>query len=1428
MKVPEWDKMIGPSTTPERCSSHQTSRRLLGGLLLFAVTLFFTQPALAAVAFRAASSAASAAGGDITVTNGARAERTSCGDITPAIPGGSVGDLLIAQVIARRNAATVTMSGWNSLFSDNVAGTNHQVFLFWRSATGTDPNTVTQAGTCNQFMATITRFGNVDTAQPLETHPLPSGNWAYTNAGDVDTGTQTISVTNSMLVLATFVADDRTVSQEGTFTELYDNADGSGDDAGFSLNYRIDATTGSKGPFLNMDLSGNGNDPNHGVLFAVRPAANGNGLTINKPAGTVTDDVMVAAIAVTPDTVGFHPPSGWTAVQDTIQTQDAGSHLITYYKTATGSEPADYTWSFSASHSGAVGGITTFSGVDTTSPIVSSASLAENGDTAVNHTAPSITAGTDDMLVTVHEYQSSGTWTPPGGMTEAVEKYSEAAIGANGVSLGMNYLLLSSTGATGTKVATASNNGDEGASQTLALRAFTLCFTDNFDGTLSPNWSVGLQGGTYTPAITGSRLRLTDTSAAAATWATLQRIFPGAGNKVTAEFDHYAYGGSGADGIAIILSNAAIPPVAGAFGGSLGYAQKGQTPVSDCTVTGGCPGFAGGWLGIAIDEYGNYSTNTEGRVGGFTDPVPDSVAIRGSGSGMSGYRYLIGTGSLSPLIDNNGVASPPHRYRITIDHTDSIHAWVSVERDTSGGGASYTTLLGCASGQSSGCTPLDVKDAGYSQDPVPTNWYFSLTGASGGATNIHELDSLTVCTTQGQLTPTLHHIRLEHDGQACTGSSNPASVTVKACADAACSSLYLNSVTVDLSNVATWSTDPVTFSGGQATLSLSRNTAGTVTLGTTSTTPTASSATRCFNGATETCSLTFSACTFDVIETGAAAYTPIYTKLTGTTFNLDVLRLGGGGTLTVNRVEIVDASSGVCSGYASLADSTTAVPSDFTSTQRKSFAFNYGNAVRDARIRVTYSTNQYSCSSDNFAIRPQAFTVTSTANQTGSSDTPVFRAGLDTFSFTATALSGYDGMPKLNAALLSSALPNLGLFGAVTFPNATKATGVATATGFTYSEVGNFSLGQYAVYDDGFTEVDSTKAQPECTSNFNNGPVVNGRYGCMFGSIAAGPFGRFVPHHFTVMAAVANACPAGSFTYMGQPFTFSQPGVVEARNAGDVPTQNYAGAYAPGTVSFGAENADSGTDLSARLAFYSLGTYPALSGSWVSGVYTLTGNDTAAAFRRPTATTPDATWGTFDALDLGLTVADSDVTTSPKVTGADMDPAAAGGPNLTYRKFSGSPLRMRYGRLRLANAFGSETEPVIMPARLEYYNGATFALNTQDSCTNPGGIATYQLDNTLEAAQTDGTILINGAAATTLTIPITTAAAGLINLRFSPPGAGNIGNTDVTALISATLPWLLYEWDGAGNDFNENPFARANFGIYRGNDRIINWREIVR
>jgi hypothetical protein len=69
------------------------------------------------------------------------------------------------------------------------------------------------------------------------------------------------------------------------------------------------------------------------------------------------------------------------------------------------------------------------------------------------------------------------------------------------------------------------------------------------------------------------------------------------------------------------------------------------------------------------------------------------------------------------------------------------------------------------------------------------------------------------------------------------------------------------------------------------------------------------------------------------------------------------------------------------------------------------------------------------------------------------------------------------------------------------------------------------------------------------------------------------------------------------------------------------------------------------------------------------------------------------------------------------------------------------------------------------------------------------------------------------------------------SLYLTKPSGGDgkyLGSVDVTAVIDTALPWLQYEWDGADNDYNENPTGRINFGIYRGNDRIINWREIIR
>jgi MSHA biogenesis protein MshQ len=59
-------------------------------------------------------------------------------------------------------------------------------------------------------------------------------------------------------------------------------------------------------------------------------------------------------------------------------------------------------------------------------------------------------------------------------------------------------------------------------------------------------------------------------------------------------------------------------------------------------------------------------------------------------------------------------------------------------------------------------------------------------------------------------------------------------------------------------------------------------------------------------------------------------------------------------------------------------------------------------------------------------------------------------------------------------------------------------------------------------------------------------------------------------------------------------------------------------------------------------------------------------------------------------------------------------------------------------------------------------------------------------------------------------------------LRFSAPGAGNDGYLDISMQVPA---WLKFDWNAAIAG-DENPSARATFGIYKGNDSQIFLREV--
>ncbi|HEU4326804.1 MAG TPA: hypothetical protein VFS21_26935 [Roseiflexaceae bacterium] len=247
----------------------------------------------------------------------------------------------------------------------------------------------------------------------------------------------------------------------------------------------------------------------------------------------------------------------------------------------------------------------------------------------------------------------------------------------------------------------------------------------------------GVTGTLPDPAGNGA-LRLTNNGGNQAGFALSNTVIP-SGNGIAVSFDYYAYGGTGADGITFFLIDGTSNPTqAGSFGGSLGYAQR-LTPSAQ-------PGIVGGYIGIGIDEFGNYSNASEGRGNGCTTnygtpgsagliatgAAPDRVTVRGARSttdatGLSGYCYLA-SGSVGSSLDNPapGVTNRTGATRHTIQLTLSPQNVLTVQVDG-------TVIV----------SGLDL-DSVAGQPAFPASFKVGFAGSTGGSTNYHEVQNLLV------------------------------------------------------------------------------------------------------------------------------------------------------------------------------------------------------------------------------------------------------------------------------------------------------------------------------------------------------------------------------------------------------------------------------------------------------------------------------------------------------------------------------------------------------------------------------------------------------------------------------------------------------------------------------------------------------------
>lgn len=103
---------------------------------------------------------------------------------------------------------------------------------------------------------------------------------------------------------------------------------------------------------------------------------------------------------------------------------------------------------------------------------------------------------------------------------------------------------------------------------------------------------------------------------------------------VTYEGNSGGGAGDGADGMSFFLQDASVPADVGAFGGSLGYTCSNVNFDGNLRASGiprGYDGLQGGFVGLGIDEYGNFLNQGDNTATGY-NYVPMRIGLRGPGS----------------------------------------------------------------------------------------------------------------------------------------------------------------------------------------------------------------------------------------------------------------------------------------------------------------------------------------------------------------------------------------------------------------------------------------------------------------------------------------------------------------------------------------------------------------------------------------------------------------------------------------------------------------------------------------------------------------------------------------------------------------------------------------------------------------------------
>jgi MSHA biogenesis protein MshQ len=268
----------------------------------------------------------------------------------------------------------------------------------------------------------------------------------------------------------------------------------------------------------------------------------------------------------------------------------------------------------------------------------------------------------------------------------------------------------------------------------------------------------------------------------------------------------------------------------------------------------------------------------------------------------------------------------------------------------------------------------------------------------------------------------------------------------------------------------------------------------------------------------------------------------------------------------------------------------------------------------------------------------------------------------------------------------------------------------------------------------------------------------------------------------------ATSCPGNGLAYSGQNFTVS----VEAKNASDVTTQNYAYSVTAANnfaraVTLSAVDASGGAAIGA-------GVGSLTSVSVASSAFTLGATTAPPASPIFTFATPPA---------------------SPTNVFVRATEASGGDGVVSLRSVASSSieggLKEVSGRMKISNAYGSELLPLPITATAQYYNAASVWVKSSSDSATQFNTNLSGAGGNVSAAIVDASHGLGLGNISIVSPGVVTFAGGVKIFSLAAPGRAGSANLSIV-----TAPSYLLTGSITG---------RATFGVYKGANEFIYMRE---